>query len=331
MRNLELYLKNKEIDYKKLIKYGFIKEDNKYIYRTNLYNDEFEIIVEISDKTKKSKLIDLSTNDEYILVDIEDAEGDFVGHLRCEYEKFINDIICECTNSSVFKYNQTKEIIKYIKEKYGDELEFLWEKYNSAIWRNKFNNKWYGVLLTIIKNKLNLNSDIDEIVEAINLRYQKGETHNIIDNEKIFLGYHMNKESWITIVLDGKLDTKIIKELIDNSYNLSTNKKTGKSIDEYSKKVFEYLLTIPKGKVVTYKEVAEFLGNKGLARVVGNILHKNPDGDKYPCYKVLNSKGELSKSFVFGGENEQKKRLEKEGIKVENNKVDLIKYKWNNI
>ena len=56
-------------------------------------------------------------------------------------------------------------------------------------------------------------------------------------------------------------------------------------------KVYEYLRTIPKGKVVTYGQIAEYLGNKKFVRIVGNILHVNPDPIKYPCYKVVNSKG----------------------------------------
>lgn len=91
--------------------------------------------------------------------------------------------------------------------------------------------------------------------------------------------------------------------------------------------ILKYLLTVPKGKVVTYGQIAEFLGNKNLSCAVGNALHRNPDGDKYPCYKVVNSKGELSKNYAFGGIEEQKKRLEKDGVKVVNYKVDLEKYK----
>ena len=91
--------------------------------------------------------------------------------------------------------------------------------------------------------------------------------------------------------------------------------------------ILKYLLTVPKGKVVTYGQIAEFLGNKNLSRAVGNALHRNPDGDKYPCYKVVNSKGELSKNYAFGGIEEQKKRLEKDGVKVVNYKVDLENYK----
>ena len=91
--------------------------------------------------------------------------------------------------------------------------------------------------------------------------------------------------------------------------------------------VYEFLLTIPKGKVVTYGQIAEYLGNKKLARVVGNILHNNPNEEKYPCYKVVNSKGGLSNNFAFGGIEKQKEKLEKEGIVVENYRVDLNKYK----
>ncbi len=92
-------------------------------------------------------------------------------------------------------------------------------------------------------------------------------------------------------------------------------------------KVYNFLLTIPKGKVVTYGQIAEYIGNKKLARVVGNILHSNPDEDKYPCYKVVDSNGNLSKKFAFGGIEKQKEKLEKDGITVINYKVNLDEYK----
>lgn len=95
---------------------------------------------------------------------------------------------------------------------------------------------------------------------------------------------------------------------------------------EFQKQVLEFLLTIPRGKVVTYGQIADALGCPGAARAVGNALHNNPDGDKYPCYKVVNSKGELSGRFAFGGIMIQQERLEVEGIVVEHNRVDLNTY-----
>lgn len=91
-------------------------------------------------------------------------------------------------------------------------------------------------------------------------------------------------------------------------------------------KVYEFLKTIPYGKVVTYGQIAQYLGDKHLARMVGNILHNNPDEFAYPCYKVVNSKGCLSEHFAFGGIEKQKEKLEKEKIVVNNYKVDLDKY-----
>ena len=93
-------------------------------------------------------------------------------------------------------------------------------------------------------------------------------------------------------------------------------------------KIYTYLQTITKGKVVTYGQIAQALGNKGLARVVGNVLHVNPEPDVYPCYKVVSAQGRLAANFGCGGPEEQKRRLEADGIEVKENKVDLTKYQW---
>ena len=70
------------------------------------------------------------------------------------------------------------------------------------------------------------------------------------------------------------------------------------------------------------------LGKKSLARHVGNILHENPDGDLYPCYKVVNCKGRLSEGYAFGGIEMQKERLEADGIAVVDFRVNLAEYRW---
>ncbi len=93
-------------------------------------------------------------------------------------------------------------------------------------------------------------------------------------------------------------------------------------------RVYDFLRTIPKGKVVTYGQIAAYLGDKRLARAVGNALHKNPDPGKYPCYKVVSAQGKLSEHFAFGGLEGQKSRLEQEGIEVINGAVCLETYQW---
>ena len=91
--------------------------------------------------------------------------------------------------------------------------------------------------------------------------------------------------------------------------------------------VYEFVKTIPKGKVVTYGQIAEYLGNKNWARAVGNILHQNSDPMKIPCHRVVNAKGEVADNFAFGGAEVQRKKLEQEGIIfADNGKINLKKY-----
>lgn len=97
-------------------------------------------------------------------------------------------------------------------------------------------------------------------------------------------------------------------------------------IDSPTKRIYEAVKKIPKGKVATYGQVAKMAGNPKMSRAVGNALHKNPNPEEIPCFRVVNSKGELSGAFAFGGENEQQRRLEADGIEVKNGKVDLSKY-----
>lgn len=224
MQMLNNELKNRKIDYKKLLDYGFKKEQNKYLYKEKIFNNQFEIIVEVLNHSMTSKLIDAINKEEYILVDIKDSVGEFVGKVREEYYSIIQDIIDKCTNMNVFKSSEAKEIICYIKNKYQDELEYLWEKFpENAIWRNKQNNKWYGLILTIEENKLGIKGN--KKIEIVDLRYPKDDIKNILDNKKIFKGYHMNKNNWITIKLDGSVTLKEIYNLIDISYDISLKSK----------------------------------------------------------------------------------------------------------
>lgn len=130
--------------------------------------------------------------------------------------------------------------------------------------------------------------------------------------------YHQNKEHWNTIILDGSIPADDIRRMIAESYDLVT--------DSPSKRIYEAVKKIPKGYVATYGQVAALAGDKKMARAVGNALHRNPDPDTIPCYRVVNSKGELSGEFAFGGPGAQQKLLEADGIEVIGGKVDLKKY-----
>ena len=131
-------------------------------------------------------------------------------------------------------------------------------------------------------------------------------------------GWHQNKEYWNTIILDGSIPRKDIERMIAESYDLVTDNPT--------KRIYEAVKQIPRGKVATYGQVAAMAGNPKMCRAVGNALHKNPDPDGTPCYRVVNAKGELAGAFAFGGADVQANLLRADGIEVIDNKVDLAKY-----
>lgn len=134
----------------------------------------------------------------------------------------------------------------------------------------------------------------------------------------VIAGWHQNKEHWNTIILDGTVPDEEIHRMIAESYDLTANTTT--------MRIYEAVKKIPRGKVATYGQIAALAGNSRMARAVGNALHHNPDPDNVPCYRVVNSKGELSGEFAFGGSGRQAKLLEADGIEVVDGKVDLKKY-----
>ena len=136
--------------------------------------------------------------------------------------------------------------------------------------------------------------------------------------KSVIPGYHQNKDHWNTIILDGSVPEGDVKRMIAESYDLITDSPT--------KRIYEAVKKIPRGHVATYARIAEMAGNPRMCRAVGNALHKNPDPENIPCYRVVNSKGELAEEFVFGGAGVQQRLLEAEGIEVVDGRVDLEKY-----
>lgn len=220
MEEIENLLKNKKIDINKLLEYGFVEKDDKYEYIEVLIENEFNIIATFSKEGDlDAKVIDMVSDDEYLLVKVSGAIGEYVGKVREAYKNKLYDIISKCSEVEVFKSSQAKQIIKYVKEKYDNEPEFLWDKFaGNAVFRHKENKKWYGVLLTVAKNKLGLDSE--EKVEIIDLKILPENIEKIVDNEKFFLGYHMNKKHWFTIILNGSVPIEKIFEFIDISYEI---------------------------------------------------------------------------------------------------------------
>ena len=221
MREIKDFIKNKKINFKKLKEFGFELIDNSYYYHTSLLKNQFKMSVKINlDNSIFTEIIDTETNEPYVLHLLEIKRSGYSEKIYKVYSEILEKIKKVCFEDEIFKANYTKEIVAYVKNKYGDELEFLWEKSpKNAVVRRKSSNKWYAVILTIPKRKFGLESD--EVIEVINLHNIPKEIEKLIDYKRYFPAYHMNKKHWCTICLDGTIELKEIYKKIDISYELA--------------------------------------------------------------------------------------------------------------
>lgn len=215
--------KRKIFNEKLLLDYGFVAKDENYEFSVPIMKGRFKLNVIVSKDGISTDVIDLNLNEVFSLYHIEGPCGDYVSQIRLEATKILEDISASCFRLNVFKTRQAMMCIDYIREKYNDELEFLWKKFpDSAIYRRRDNNKWYAALLIINASKLGINDDA--MIEIINLKIDRGVDNELFKCKGVFDAYHMNKNNWCTIVLNDSIADSKLLELIDKSYILSKGK-----------------------------------------------------------------------------------------------------------
>lgn len=221
--------KNKKFDKVKLLKFGFAQRKNAekctFYYNKKILDDQFDLIVSVyGEKNVDAKLVDSSTNDEYTLHLMDDAQGTFVGEVRMAYENALKIIAEKCCNTTFFVFPLANQITDLIKEKYGDLPEFLWEKLpEHGVFRNPQSQKWYAVILRIDKSKLDKSANGE--VEILNIKLDDSEIEDLLKVKGFYPAYHMNKKSWISILLDGSVDENKIMNLLEKSHVFSEDKR----------------------------------------------------------------------------------------------------------
>ena len=215
------FFRRKRVVFNRLIPYGFVLSDGEYHFSKDILEGQFRLFVSILKNGRvDTKTFDAASNEEYVLHRVSGAVGSFTGAVREAYESALLDIAETCFEASIFKSAQAQALISHVREAYGDELEYLWEKFpGNAIWRRKDNEKWYAALLTVSKRKLGIESD--EIVEIIDLRAKPESIDKLVDNQRFYPGWHMNKKNWYTMILDGSVELDELKLKIDESYRLA--------------------------------------------------------------------------------------------------------------
>ena len=190
-------------------------------YVTTIHLDKFNmnlILYMNKDKIIKYSLIDNEFGEEIDLPFIKDAYGNFINSIREEITKKLikfRDIYFINTKADYHKL-----IKEYVYKKYGDEEEFLWQKFpKDSIIRRKDNKKRYILFMYVPLNKFGYKEDRETFV--LDIRCEENKIVSMVDNKTFFKAYHMNKKHWISVIFNNEIDLKEIYKLIDESYNLA--------------------------------------------------------------------------------------------------------------
>lgn len=214
-----LFYKKRPVE-RSLLGYGFTPIAGGFSYETSIMDGQFLMTVTVIGGQVAAALTDPATGEDYVLHRVPGACGSFVGMVKQAYAQVLTEISEACFEIDVFHSPVTQQLISHNREVYGDELEYLWPKVpENAVWRRKDTGKWYAALLIVPRSKLGL--DCEELVEIIDLRVLPENVDALVDGERYFPGFHMNKRRWYTVMLDGSVPAEELYPRIAESYEMA--------------------------------------------------------------------------------------------------------------
>ena len=201
--------------------YGFVENVEVWTYSCQILQGEFFMTISITLDNVSFQVFDRETGDLYPQVHMESMRGSFVASVREACLEILYQIRKACFDVQDFICPQTKRIMSQVQEKYGNQLEYLWEKSpDTAVLRHEGNQKWYAVLMRIPWEKLEKGRE--GLVEAVNLKHDQ--VADLLSKKGIYPAFHMNKRYWLSLALDDSLQDEEVLELIERSWNLTVKK-----------------------------------------------------------------------------------------------------------
>ena len=213
--------KSYQFNQEKARAYGFVENWEVWIYSCQILQGDFVMTVSITTDNVSFQVFDRETGDLYPQVHMESMSGSFVGSVREACLDILYQIRKTCFDVQDYICPQTKRIMAQVQEKYGNQLEYLWEKSSdTAVLRHEGNQKWYAVLMRISWDKLEKGRE--GLVEAVNLKHDQ--VVDLLSEKGIYPAFHMNKRYWISVAFDDTLSDEMVLELIEKSWSLTSKK-----------------------------------------------------------------------------------------------------------
>ena len=208
----------------KLEPFGFIRDGDAYFYADELLAGSFKLHVKVSNKGLVSTLLmDTESDEPYVLHLVENAQGAFVGEVRAAYQAVLDRIGEACGEHGSFHGGYVEELLRYVQETYGDEIEYPWKDMDAAVIRSHITKKWYAVFMKVHPSKIGLGGS--QPIRIMDLHGTAEQVASLVDGKRYFPGWHMNRKYWYTICLDGSVPMDELQRRIDASFALSQPKK----------------------------------------------------------------------------------------------------------
>lgn len=213
----EIFLK-KKFDFEKLKEFGFCFENNTYIYSEDFMDGDFKAVIEISD-VLKGKVIDNSSDEEYMPLRIESFDGEYVCKVREAYKSILKRIADTCCTNVFFAFEQANRITNQIYETYGIKPDFPWNDDN-GVFRHLDTRKWFSLIMYVSIDALLKNGD-GHMLNIINLKIDTSKRDELYEIDGIYPAFHMNHKTWISVVLDDTIRDEKVMELVTCSFDLT--------------------------------------------------------------------------------------------------------------
>ena len=255
--------KRAKIDFNKLSAYGFVKKNDQWVYTQPFMNDEFKAIVVIDKQGQIfGDVFETDSEESYLPLRVDSMAVGYVGQVRSEYEKILENIKVHCAVENYFVGVQANRLVLHIIDKYGDFPVFPWEKFNRhGVFKNQDNGKWYALVMTIDWSKLN--KKLSGEVEVVNIKLAEEKIPNLVTQKGFYPAYHMNKKSWITIVLDETVRDDVLFDLLAESHAFTLG-KTGRNKGGHTEwlvpanpKYFDIIEAFSKNSEIIWKQSSD--------------------------------------------------------------------------
>lgn len=215
------FFKAYQFNSKKAKEYGFVENQGVWIYSSTILQGDFLMKITVEDSDLTFQVFDQETGELYPQVHMESMRGTFVGTVREACLEVLYEVRKACFEVQEFICPQTKRIMALVQEKYGNQLEYLWEKSpDTAVLRHEDNQKWYAILMRIPWDRLDKGRE--GLVEAVNLKHDQ--VADLLSQNGIYPAFHMNKRYWISLPLDDTLTDEKVLELFERSWFLTSKK-----------------------------------------------------------------------------------------------------------